>query len=131
MDLTHSGGTTPIQSKATVGPLPAIQRYLRTSHGELTAELSALGLSGSDAERCLDLAGREFSDITLQLGSGVLSSSDQAGQMSILLRRFNVERLAEALSVTVAVAQSAVALLVLDLVAYAAPFQRQASPMPQ
>lgn len=83
---------------------------------DLIAQFQSLGLRHADAVRLLDTAQLALGKVLEGLDSHALAAVPVAEQISILLPRFNVERLAVDCGLSSADVQSALALLVLSFV---------------
>lgn len=83
---------------------------------DLIVQFHSLGLKYADAARLLDAALHALDKVLQGLDSHALAAVPVAERISILLPRFNVERLALDCSLARADVQSALALLVLSFV---------------
>lgn len=83
---------------------------------DMIVQFHSLGLRHADAARLLDAALLDLDKVLEGLDSHALAAVPVADQISILLPRFNVERLARDCGLARADVQSALALLVLSFV---------------
>lgn len=83
---------------------------------DLIVQFHSLGLRHADAARLLDVALLALDKVLEGLDSHALAAAPVAERISILLPRFNVERLARDCGLARADVQSALALLVLSFV---------------
>jgi len=88
---------------------------------ELVEQYLALGLSQTEARRVLQAVYADLGAVLDAIDPHALAAVPIPDQVSMLLPRFDISRLATTLGIDTAQAQSAVAMLVLEFVMHAYP----------
>lgn len=116
-----SSRPTPQRHTQPQSDLLDIRQGKDTWVAELIDQYRALGLSHADAERVFKAVYADLAVVLEAIDPYALAAAPIPEQASMLLPRFDLTRLATTLGIDTALAQTAVAILVLDFVMYAHP----------
>lgn len=120
IQIPSSHANIPL-AQVTVVSLPAVvHSYFRTAQADVTMQLETLGLDNYQAQHFLNACEPLLLDIVSRLDTRAFITANPAEQASMLLVRFDVDRFARAMGEERALLQSAIAVLVLDFICYAA-----------
>ncbi len=125
-NLTGSGGsakTTPQERLPLQTAWPDARHGMDTWAADLVDQYRALGLNSAEATRFFRSGYTALGTVLKGIDHHALAAAPIPEQVSILLPRFDIARLAATSGVDTAQAQSAVAMLVLEFVMHAhSPF---------
>lgn len=125
---TNRGTHRAVASKRQVSPalLPALQPWLGGGKivtgafaEDLIVQFQSVGINHAGATRLLEVARIALDEVLADIDSHALAAAPVAEQVSMLLPRFDVEKVARVCRLRKAEVQSALALLVLAFVAQA------------